>query len=162
MKVMCLSAVSIGRKANLEDNKMCNRYYLETIPDLAEKLSASPLALSMADKLARPVTSSGEIRPTNIVPTYAANKFGKISLFPMVWGFKLADNRPLIINARIETASEKPTFKVSWHHHRCAVPASWFYEWEHNVGANGRKIAGDKYLIQPKGMTGFYLAGLYT
>ena len=140
---------------------MCTRYYLETIPDLAEKLLSSPLGISMVDKLARSITSSGEIRPMDIVPTYATNKSGKISVFPMVWGFKPADNRSLIINAKIETVAEKSSFKDSWLHHRCAVPASWFYEWEHHKLSDGRELTGDKNLIQPKGLKGFYFAGLY-
>lgn len=38
------------------------------------------------------------------------------------------------INARVETASEKPTFRAPWKKHRCLVPATGYYEWPKKGG----------------------------
>ncbi len=140
---------------------MCCRYYMELSPELrpiVEEINRSPLARKFLETTA--VLTSGEIRPTNVAPVIASSRSGARAVFPMKWGFTVP-GRPLLINARTETAGEKPMFRDAWKAHRCIVPASWYYEWEHRIRNDGKKETGDKYLIQPRGAAALWMCGLY-
>ena len=144
---------------------MCTRYALDiTQPELKEIIDIaknSALTAKFVDTHARPLTTDGEVRPTNIVPVIAPNSKGEKCVFPMQWGFTARDNKRTLFNARLETASEKPTFKSSWQSHRCIIPASHYYEWEHFKSPDGKVKTGDKYAIQPTGCATTWLCGLY-
>lgn len=140
---------------------MCCRYFVELSPELrpiVEEMNRSPLVRRFQETTA--VLTSGEIRPTNVVPVIASSKAGNRAVFPMKWGFTVP-GRPLLINARTETAGEKPMFREAWNGHRCIVPASWYYEWEHRTRNDGKKETGDKFLIQPKDTAAVWMGGLY-
>ena len=144
---------------------MCTRYALEKdLPELKEVIEAvllSPLTDKFIDTHARPLILDGEVHPTDIVPVIAPNSRGSRSVFPMQWGFLAKDNKRTLFNARVETASEKPTFKDAWKSHRCIIPASYYFEWEHLKSPDGKVKTGDKYAIQPTGCTVTWLCGLY-
>jgi putative SOS response-associated peptidase YedK len=108
----------------------------------------------------KPLKYRGEIRPADIAPVIATSKRGNKACFPMLWGFNM-ERHSLLPNARLETAGVKPLFQGAWKSHRCVIPASWYYEWEHFLRPNGKKETGDKYLIQPKGDSRTWLCGLY-
>lgn len=138
---------------------MCGRYWTDESPELreiVEEMNRSPLV----DRWHRTtkITAYGEIRPTDVVPVIAPNRAGARAVFPMKWGYT---GRSLLINARVETAASKPTFREDWQRHRCIIPASWYFEWEHVLDNNGKKHTGDKYMIQPKGSAVTWLCGLY-
>ena len=133
---------------------MCCRYGMSQaleMREIMEQINRSPL-LRLGNVS---VLSSGEARPTDVVPAVASNRSGKRAAFPMKWGFA---GRTLLINARSETASALPTFREAWAGHRCAVPADCYFEWEHREGS---RRAGQKFRIHPRegGLT--WLCGLY-
>ncbi|SFI22008.1 Putative SOS response-associated peptidase YedK [Pseudobutyrivibrio sp. OR37] len=144
---------------------MCTRYALDiTQPELKEIIDIaknSRLTTKFVDTHARPLITDGEVRPTDIVPVIAPNSKGEKCVFPMQWGFTARDNKRSLFNARLETASEKPTFKDAWQSHRCIIPASYYYEWEHFKSPDGKIKTGNKYAIQPTGSSTTWLCGLY-
>lgn len=144
---------------------MCTRYALEKdlpeLKELADEVFRSLLAQRFVATHARPIVTSGEVRPTDIVPVIAPNAKGLKTVFPMQWGFLNKDNKRTLFNARVETAGEKPTFKDAWQSHRCIIPASYYFEWAHFKSPDGREKTGDRFAIQPSGCTLTWLCGLY-
>ena len=144
---------------------MCTRFYIEkenaTLADIAQAATRSSLTRQFLVKIAKPMLTSGEIRPTDLVPVIAPNRNGEKAVFPMKWGFTINEKAAPLVNARVETAAQKPTFKESWERRRCIIPASWYFEWMHYRTTDVKTKTGDKYLIQPKGAEITWLCGLY-
>ncbi len=138
---------------------VCTRYYIEkdhpALKEIIESASRSNLAgrfLYAGD----PLLTSGEIGPAQVAPVLAPSKNGAPSVFPMKWGFNIP-GVSLILNARSESAKEKPSFKKAWKDCRCIIPASYYFEWSHPEN----KKPGAKYAIQPEGSAVTWLCGLY-
>ena len=143
---------------------MCCRFYMESSPELrpiVEAAQRSGLYRSNIQKLAKPLTTEGEVFPDALVPVLASHRAGQKTVFPMVWGYHFPGIARTVANARVETAAEKPAFRDGWAAHRCVVPASWYYEWEHTLTPSGRSRTGDKYAIMPKDGALTWLCGLY-
>jgi putative SOS response-associated peptidase YedK len=62
---------------------------------------------------------------------------------------------PLAINARVETAAERPAFRSAFRRARCLLPADGFYEWRR--GATGAQ----PYHVALPGRALFAFAGLF-
>ena len=143
---------------------MCTRFYADIDKELKpyiDEAQQASFAQQMMISLSRPITVSGEIRPTDIAAVIAPSRNRQRAVFPMQWGFSISGMKTPIVNARIESAAEKPTFRDSWYRRRCVIPASWYYEWQHYKTPDGRRKTGDKYAIQPKDSDITWLAGLY-
>lgn len=86
-------------------------------------------------------------------------KKDKKQLHPLLWGFvphwakDMKGSR--FINARAETAAEKPSFRDAFQSRRCVIPADAFYEWD------AREQPKAPYRIQPENKAPFAFAGLW-
>jgi putative SOS response-associated peptidase YedK len=107
--------------------KMCGRFTLSAeSTEIEARFDCQPGSLEFNPRY--------NIAPTQTMPVVIKTA-GKNQLQLMQWGLvpfwakDPATNTPLI-NARIETVSEKPAFKSSLIRRRCIVPADGYYEWQ--------------------------------
>ena len=143
---------------------MCTRFFIDESQRELQQIMSLAERNPLTDKFIReghPLMTKGEIRPTNVVPVIAPNPEGKKTVYPMKWGFKDNEHGNILYNARSESAGFKPTFKELWKAHRCVVPSSYYYEWQHYKSSDGRTKTGDKYMIQPVNSEVTLLCGLY-
>lgn len=133
------------------DLRMCGRYHID---DGRDSVELSDIIGQINRRDIEPIKTSGEIFPADVVPVVASNRRMAPAAFAMRWGYALSDGGR-IINARSETAREKPMFRDGMRQRRCAVPATRYYEWER---ASGKRT---KYAIWPKDGALFYMAGIY-
>jgi len=81
------------------------------------------------------VTVMDNLQPRwNVAPSQAALIISQTGLQPEAlfpaWGLPPSgEGRSFLINARMETVAEKPTFRDSFMYRRCLVVASGWYEW---------------------------------
>ena len=103
----------------------------------------------------------------NIAPSQQAPVIisieGKRALSNMQWGLRpdwLREKRGsrILINARAETMCSKPTFRQSFEHRRCLIPADGYYEWKKNKGVKTpfRIILPDAPVFAFAGIWDFY------
>ena len=90
-----------------------------------------------------------EICPGSMVPVLMPSPDGPI-LNLSCWGFRTS--KSLVINARAETAAEKPMFRDGILLRRCAIPSTGFFEWD-----GSRR----KYLFTLPGEEILYMAGIF-
>ncbi|MBQ9150895.1 MAG: SOS response-associated peptidase [Clostridia bacterium] len=123
---------------------MCGRYVAE------EDQSIDLRALYRAVRISYPdvILKSGEIYPTDTVPLLAGTR---LTPTPASWGFPGFDGKGVIINARAETAAEKPAFRAAFRQGRCIIPATAYFEWN---------TAKEKHRFAPSDGGLLYLAGL--
>jgi putative SOS response-associated peptidase YedK len=99
------------------------------------------------------------VAPTKPVPVILTRDVRELHVAR--WGLvpfwaKDASGGARMINARVETAHEKPAFRRSFALHRCLVPADGYYEWE--TTEDGVK---QPHFIRPADGDVLPMAGLY-
>ena len=66
---------------------MCCRYYMEMSPALrpiVEAANRSKLRENNLNRLAKKLTTEGEVRPDDLVPVIATGKNGGTEVFPLI------------------------------------------------------------------------------
>lgn len=129
---------------------MCGRYSLFTDEENQEIMR---IVKSLDTRYPANNMKHGEIYPTNTAPILSLQQ-DIIKPELSVWGFPRFGSKGVIINARSETADERPMFKKSLHTRRCVVPSTGFYEWSQN----GSKT---KYRFRLPEAQALYMAGIY-
>ena len=143
---------------------MCTRFFIEPNPEqqtIAAKAKESPLAERITVSLSRPLCLKGEIHPTDLVPVIATTPKGTQGVYPMIFGFSVPGIDHPLLNARSETADRKELWSECLLKRRCAIPASYYFEWEHLTKPGGLKATGEKYMMQTFGSAMTWLAGIY-
>lgn len=102
---------------------MCGRYYIDS--DMADEIEK---VVHNIDQRIRQEHFSGDIFPTNVAPIIEKSEHG-LKLDVCRWGYPLSKGKNLVINARVESVLDKPSFKNGIQYHRILIPASGFYEW---------------------------------
>ncbi|MBY0226537.1 MAG: SOS response-associated peptidase [Hyphomicrobium sp.] len=130
---------------------MCSRYSLTSPPEAVRAYFDTKNALDFPPRY--------NIAPTQPVLIVRRDHAGDREQHLVRWGLipswvKDPSEFTTIINARSETASEKPSFRGSLRHRRCLVPATGFYEW---TGKPGQKRP---HMFRPRDGGLFALAGL--
>ena len=111
---------------------MCSRYSLTSPPEAIGKLFAVTVEEAFPPRY--------NIAPTEPVLIVRNGERGARELVLVRWGLIpswVKDPREFstLINARSETAAEKPSFRGAMRHRRCLVPTDGFYEWTGKAGA---------------------------
>ena len=139
---------------------MCGRYVLTTPGEvLAQIFDTAP----PPEEILEAIVPRYNISPTQTVPIVrraaapAANRELTLVQWGLVphWAKDPAIGNSLI-NARAETAAEKPSFRDAMKRRRCLIPANGFYEWQ--------KLGKGKqpWLLRLKSGETFAFAGLWS
>src|SRR5262245_10994329 len=91
---------------------LAERFGLESPPSAAPRFNIAPGQQVLAVRARGDGTRRAEALRWGLVPPWSSPGQG-----------------PPLINARSETAAERPAFRDAFRARRCIVPASGFYEW---------------------------------
>ena len=152
---------------------MCGRFTLKTDPKvIARQFQVSSIAIlegriadltsptRLLDEIeSDPFQPNFNVAPTHQIPTVVSQNEERL-LAAFTWGLipSWAKDPAIgsrMINARSETAAEKPSFRSALVKRRCIVPADGWYEWQ---GSPGKKTP---YYFSAPNDSVLGLAGIY-
>lgn len=142
---------------------MCGRYAASASQDLLTETF-------VIEEIVDPVEPRWNIAPTDLVPAVVDrvdHQSGRTvrKLVTPRWGLvpswsKSAGGGARMINARLETVTEKPAFRTAAARRRCLLPADGYYEWyATGATAKGRPVKQPFFIHPPSGL--LVMAGLY-
>ena len=112
---------------------MCGKYYAdrEFIPHLSTLFNDLGIIpdRELREEWESVLLDEEDISPTDRAVTISASGEGLVAS-KMKWGLRDPYHDTLVINARSESAAEKPMFAESICERRCVIPASGYYEWD--------------------------------
>ncbi|AQP47244.1 hypothetical protein BW730_06755 [Tessaracoccus aquimaris] len=142
---------------------MCGRYAATANPDeLVEEFEISFVDEGM-DEVCEPRYN---IAPTDTVPAVVERaKDGEQTrkLVGLRWGLVPSWAKAptaTMINARVETVTEKPAFRKAASARRCLIPSIGYYEWRPEQVPGTAKPVKQPYFLYPQAEP-FVMAGLY-
>ena len=124
---------------------MCGRYYVDD--ETAREIEK--LVRDLDRKLQ--IERTGDVFPAQNA-TIIKGQEHHLAAEQMRWGFPGFEKGKLLINARAETALERPTFRESVQDRRCIIPARGFYEWNKSK---------EKFTFERKETPVLFMAGCY-
>jgi putative SOS response-associated peptidase YedK len=138
----------------IQEKNMCGRFTLTL------EISALQMAFDLGEQTVV-WNPSYNIAPTTKIPLVTNQNPNTIALFQ--WGLvpawaKDSSKSSGLINARSETAHEKPSFRRLFQSKRCLIFADGFYEWQKGNSANGKNTP---YYFRRKDQQPFVFAGLW-
>jgi putative SOS response-associated peptidase YedK len=129
---------------------MCGRYTFQPTEEFYRRFN---IANRLDDLVARYNIAPGQMVPVIIANTPRRIVFMRWGLIPH-WA-KEEKTAYKMINARMETLTQRPAFRSLLAGNRCMIPASGYYEWR--AEARGKT----PYYIHPTSREFFAFAGLY-
>lgn len=136
---------------------MCGRYAASASPE--EMVEVFDVQQVVEDPTLPPLRPRYNIAPTDPVAAVMdrrSKQTGEVlrTLARPRWGLvpSWAKDRSAaarLINARVETVAEKPSFRKAFTSRRCLLPADGYYEWQRLTAPDGGRPGKQAWWIQP-------------
>lgn len=124
-----------------EQSTICDEFGIDPIADLSPRYNIAPSQEILIVRANQQGNREGAMVRWGLVPTW----------------MKEDDITQQLINARVETAFEKPSFRHAFKTHRCLVIADGFYEWQSIAGSRTKQ----PYYLSLPDHSSFAFAGLW-